>query len=241
MTDGQHSADRVALAGVFVELAATLTTPYLVTDLAQRLVDGCVELLEVWACGLLLADPGSTPKILAASAHQAGLLELVQVQSGQGPCLAAMDSNDLVVVTDLDTVADAWPEWVAGARELGIRGAYGIPLRADGRTVGALNLFVTRLEPLPPEEVAIARALADVATVGILAHRAMDEAVNVNGQLQRALDSRVVIEQAKGVVAVRDGVSVAEAFLRLRQQARSTSQPLSTVAQAVVDAASPAP
>lgn len=235
MTPVGHDGDRVTVAGVFVELAAAQVAPYTVSDLAQRLVDGCVEVLDVWAAGLLLADPGSTPKVLAASTHQAELLELVQVRSGQGPCLQAMAGDTLVVVEDLDDWAERWPDWVAGARALGIRHAYGVPLHRDRRTIGALNLFRREDGPLRPEDLAVARALADVATVGILQHRALDQATTVTQQLQHALESRVILEQAKGVLAEREGITVVEAFVRMRQHARSTSRPLGEVARALVE------
>jgi transcriptional regulator with GAF, ATPase, and Fis domain len=235
VTTEPRGADRVALAQVFVDLASALVGPYAVTDVAQRLVDGCVELLDVWAAGLLLSDPGSTPKLLAASTHEAALLELVQVRSGEGPCLAAMERDDVVVIDDLSTVEDDWPEWVAAARGLGINQAYGIPLQRAGRTVGALNLFRTTGGALLAEDLTVARAMADVATVGILQHRALDHAASVTAQLQRALDSRVIIEQAKGLLAERAGITVGEAFGRLRQHARSTSQSLGEVARALVE------
>ncbi|WP_250445091.1 GAF and ANTAR domain-containing protein [Actinotalea sp. C106] len=235
MTDVRRSADRVTLAGVFVELASTLVGPYEVSDLAQRLVDRAVDLLDVWAAGLLLLDPGSTPKMLAASTHQAELLELIQVRSGQGPCLAAMERNDVVVVEDLAAVEQRWPQWVAGARAIGVQQAYGIPLRLQGQTVGALNLFRTGTDSLAAEDVAVARAMADVATVGIIQHQVLDRAESLTTQLQGALHSRVVLEQAKGRLAERQGITVAEAFVELRRRARETSTPLSVVAKALVE------
>ena len=230
-----RGADRVALAQVFVDLVTSLVGPYAVTDLAQRLVDGCVEMLDVWAAGLLLSDPGSTPKLLAASTHDAALLELIQVRSGEGPCVAAIERDAVVRVDDLSLVAADWPEWTAAALELGIEEAYGIPLRHGGRTVGALNLFRTEGGALAEDDLRVAQAMADVATVGILQHRALDHAANVTAQLQHALDSRVIIEQAKGLLAERAGISVSEAFTLLRHRARSTSQPISEVARALVE------
>lgn len=231
MSDEPQHPGRIGLANVFVDVASALVGPGTVGDLAQSLVDGCVEVLGVWAAGLLVADPGSTPKVLAASTHQAELLELVQVRSGQGPCLEAISAGALVLVEDLAARQDEWPEWVAGARALGIRHAYGIPLQGGGETFGALNLFRTDAGPLSREDLVLARALADVATAGILQNRALDQATTLSTQLQRALESRVAIEQAKGVLAERAGISVAEAFVRLRQEARSSSRPLSAVAQ----------
>ena len=240
MTDaatGDDAPDRVVLARLFADLSAALVGPYAVSDLGQRLVDGCTEVLDVWAAGLIVADPAGA-QMLAASTHEAALLELVQVRSGEGPCLEAMRVDDLVVVPSLDAVAERWPRWTAGAASIGVRQAYGIPLHRDGASVGALNLFRRDASPLAPDDLAVARALADVATVGILQHRALDDAVNVTAQLQRALESRVVIEQAKGLLAERSGTTVAEAFTRLRHQARSTSRPLSEVARALVEGAS---
>ena len=230
MTDAPQHPGRIGLANVFVDLATALVGPGTVGDLAQSLVDGCVDVLEVWAAGLLVADPGSSPKVLAASTHQAELLELIQVNSGQGPCLEAMSIGAMVLVEDLAARAADWPEWVAGARALGVRHAYGIPLQHEGEALGALNLFRTDAGLLSGEDLVLARALADVATAGILQNRALDEATTVTAQLQRALGSRVTIEQAKGVLAEREGISVSEAFVRLRQEARSSSRPLSVVA-----------
>jgi GAF domain-containing protein len=226
---------RIQVAEVFSNLAATLVGPYGVADLAQRLVDGSVDLLGLWAAGLLLADPGSTPKVLAASTHEAALLELVQVRSGQGPCLAAMDRDDVVVVDDVAQVRGAWPDWAAAATALGITRAYGIPLHRDGTTVGALNLFRRTGEPLSREDLEIARALAEFAAIGILQHQALDHATTLASQLQGALDSRVVIEQAKGQLAERAGITVHEAFDRLRRDARATSRPIGEVARAMVE------
>ncbi|NTW39570.1 MAG: GAF and ANTAR domain-containing protein [Cellulomonadaceae bacterium] len=227
--------ERVALAAVFADLVAVQVAPFGIPDLAQRLVDGCVDVLDVWAAGLLVTDPGSTPKVLASSTHEAGLLELVQVRSGQGPCLAAIATGEVVAVDDVTAMTEVWPQWTASAAALGIRRAYGIPLRAQGEVVGALNLFRTDRGPLAASDVSVAVSLADVATVGILQHRAMEQANGLALQLQRALESRVVIEQAKGALAERADISVAEAFVRLRSHARQTSRPLGEVATAVVE------
>lgn len=234
-TGSDRMVDGDAVAQAFAGLAAALVGPYVVSDLAQRLVDGCVELLDVWAAGLLIADPGSTPKLLAASTHQAQVLELVQVASGQGPCLAAMSTGELVHVEDLEQVEEQWPAWTAGARAIGVQRAYGIPLHVGDRTIGALNLFRRLDAPLATTDLDLARALADLATVGIVHQRALGEAESVTSQLRHALDSRVVIEQAKGRLAERLGVGVEEAFALLRQHARSTSTALSEVARAVVE------
>lgn len=231
----EPSADGPTVAGVFAEVASTLLQPAEVSDLAQRLVDACVELLGVWAAGLLVVDPGSSPKLLAASTHEAGLVELVQVTSGEGPCLAAIDRGTSVVVEDVQDVVDMWPTWAAAAAGVGVRRAYGLPLTASGRVIGALNLFRRTPEPLGTQQLEVARALADLGSVGILQHRALAEVEAVNGQLQRALDSRVVVEQAKGRLAEREGISVAEAFDRLRRTARASSTPLTEVARRVVE------
>lgn len=226
--------DRASLAAVFADLARLQVAPFGVQDIAQRLVDGAVDTLEVSAAGVLLAVPDGPAQVLAASTHEVALLELVQVTSGEGPCLAAIDSNSTVVVADLAQVAERWPSWVAGAGALGIRTAYGVPMHADGVAVGALNLFRDDGGVLDADELAVAGALADAATVAITQHRALAAADDVGARLQQALESRVVIEQAKGLLAERSGVSVAEAFAALRAHARAARLPLAEVADAVL-------
>lgn len=230
MTDG-----RASLATLFADLARLQVAPFGVQDIAQRLVDGAVDVLDVHAAGVLLAVADGPAQVLAASTHEVALLELVQVNSGEGPCLAALDRNAVVVVDDLATVEEAWPHWVAGARGLGIRHAYGVPMHAAGVAVGALNLFRTRPGALDAADLAVAGALADAATVAITQHRALAAADDLGAGLQRALESRIVVEQAKGLLAERSGISVAEAFSALRAHARASRRPLAEVAEAVLE------
>jgi hypothetical protein len=234
-----RSSDPVRVAAAFAELAAVARDRHTRVDAAQRLVDVVVDLFDLWAAGMLVDDPGSTPKVLAASTHEAAVLELVQVRSGDGPCLRAMERGEVVVVEDLSEVEHDWPEWVAGARALGITAAYGVPMRVTDGTYGALNLFLRDDGALADGDLAVAVALADAATVTLLQQQAVADATTLAAQLQGALESRVLIEQAKGVLAERHDVTVAQAFVLLRDRARSTSRALSSVAQAVVDGSEP--
>lgn len=223
------------MAAVFADLARLQVAPFGVQDIAQRLVDGAVEALDVDAAGALLAAAEGPAQVLAASTHEVALLELVQVRSGQGPCLAALDGNAVVVVDDLAGVEGRWPQWVAGARALGVEHAYGVPMHAAGVAVGALNLFRTHRGALDATDLAVAGALADAATVAITQHRALAAAGDLGADLQRALESRIVIEQAKGLLAERSGISVADAFVALRAHARTSRLPLADVAGAVLE------
>lgn len=231
-----RTLDAVAVATAFSDLAALGRSRYTRADAAQRLADVAVELLGVWAAGVLLDVPDGEPEVLAASTHEARLMELVQVRSGEGPCLAALRRDEVVVVDDVADIAEQWPTWHAGARSLGIRRACGIPLRAaDGTSFAALNVFVREGAPFAPGDVAVLTALADATAAGLLQEQAVADASTLATQLQAALDSRVVVEQAKGRLAALRGITVEEAFDLLRRRARSSARPLSDVARAVLE------
>nr|WP_297427148.1 GAF and ANTAR domain-containing protein [uncultured Actinotalea sp.] len=238
MTAARPSTDPVRVATTIADLTSYATTDACgsVVDLGQRLVDLAVDLVAARAAGVLLAQEpdGADAELLASTDHTTALLEIIQVRSGEGPCLAAVRSRGVVVVDDVERVADRWPEWTEGARRLGVRSAYGIPLHVRGAVVGALNVFHEEQAALGPAEIAVLAALGEAAGAALLQHRAVRDAETLAGQLQRALESRVVIEQAKGLVAERHGVDVGEAFRLLRGHARSSSRALSEVAGAVV-------
>lgn len=238
MTVARPSSDPVRVAKAIADLTAYASTEACesVVDLAQRLVDLAVDLVAARAAGVLLVhEPdGAEAELLASTDHTTALLEIIQVRSGEGPCLAAVRSRGVVVVDDVERVADRWPSWVEGARRLGVDSAYGIPLHVRGAVVGALNVFHEERAALAPGDVAVLAALGEAAGAALVQHRAVRDAETLAGQLQRALESRVVIEQAKGLVAERHNVDVGEAFRLLRSHARSASRSLSEVAAAVV-------
>jgi len=224
------------LAQTFVELADTLVARYDLMEFLQTLIDRCVELLEVDAAGLLLADSRGALRLVAASTEQARVVELFQIQNDEGPCLDCYRTGQAVIVSDIRASAAAarWPRFTAAAQEMGFAGVHAIPMRLRDQVIGTLNLFKTKPDELAPAVVVAATALVDVATIGILQERAVRQQEVVAGQLQIALNSRVIIEQAKGVLAERLQVTPDEAFVMLRRYARDHNHPLTKLSDDVI-------
>ena len=227
--------DTDLLSDTFIELADTMVAEFDVIDFLQLLTDRSVALLAASAAGVVLADPRGQLRVAAASSEEAGLLELFQLQNDQGPCLECFRTGRAVTATDLVGVAPRWPRFAEAAVRAGFRTVEALPMRLRDQVIGALNLFRAEPDPLEPADVRIAQALADVATIGLLHERNMRRSDTLNEQLQTALNSRVVIEQAKGKLAERFGIDVNQAFTLLRDQARNRNQRLSDLARAFVD------
>jgi hypothetical protein len=229
------------LARTFVGLADTLVAGYDLMEFLQALTERCAELLEVDAAGLLLADGPGTLRLVAASAEQARVVELFQVQHREGPCLDAFRTGQPVIVSDIRSAEAGarWPRFAPAARAAGFAGVHAIPMRLRDQVIGTLNLFSGTAGGLDPAVARAARCLVDVATIGILHERALREREIVAGQLQVALKSRVVIEQAKGILAERLQVTPDEAFLRLRRCARDRHYPLTKLAGDVIRGTAP--
>lgn len=224
-----------AASDAFVALADTMVAEYDAIDLLDRLIGFCVELLPADAAGIVLGDARRELRVVAASSEAAELMELLQLQSDEGPCLDCFQTAAPVSIADLADAADRWPRFVAAVAARGqFRAVHALPLRLRGQAIGALNLFDHEPGSLPDSDLALGQALADVATIGILQERAIRRAEVVNEQLQMALTSRVTIEQAKGVLSQHFGDNVEEAFDRLRRYARSRSEKLALVAGQVV-------
>jgi GAF domain-containing protein len=224
-----------AISRAFVSLADTLVVDYDVIDLLDRLVAHCVDLLAADAAGLLLGDDRHGLRPVAASSHDAVIMEMLQVQSDEGPCMDAYRTAAQVRVPDLSAVPDRWPVFVAAVERAGaFRSVHALPLRLRGEAIGALNLLHREPGPLAEEDLALGQALADVATIGILQARAIRRGEVLNEQLQAALTSRIVIEQAKGVLAQYLGLGMDESFDRLRRYARNHNRRLAEVAGQVV-------
>jgi transcriptional regulator with GAF, ATPase, and Fis domain len=226
--------ERLALA--FVELADTLVADFDLMEFLHTLTGRCVELLDVDAAGLLLADSRGALRLVAASTEQARVAELFQIQNAEGPCLDCYRTGQVVITSDIRT-AEAmarWPRFAAAAQEMGFAAVHAIPLRLREQVIGTLNLFRATPYGLDPSVARAARALVDVATIGILQERAVHQQEVVAGQLQVALNSRVIIEQAKGVLAERLQVTPDEAFVTLRRHARDYKRPLTELAADVV-------
>ncbi|WP_433170123.1 ANTAR domain-containing protein [Actinoallomurus sp. CA-150999] len=221
---------------VFVELADTLVDDFDIIDFLDRLAARCVELLGVTACGLLLVDQRGNLNLLAASTERARLLELLQLQGSQGPCLEAYHSGQAVHCLDL-AGAEAtvrWPRFAPAAAAAGFTSVHALPMRLRTDLIGAMNLFSAGQEPPDGVTIELGQSLANAATIGILHERALHHREMVAEQLQGALNSRILIEQAKGFVAERQGVSVDEAFGILRERARSSNRKLLEVAEAII-------
>jgi GAF domain-containing protein len=222
------------LADVFVELADTLVDDFDVIEFLHGLAGRCVELLGVSAAGLLLTDQRDTLRVVAASSERTRLLELFQLQTDQGPSVDCFRTGQPVSVADLPT-AGRWPRFTAAAAEVGFAAVHALPMRLRSEVIGTLTLFDVQRGTLDEGRLRIGQALADVATIGLLQQRAIHRRDILTEQLQTALTSRVLIEQAKGVLAERLQVDVGEAFALLRDGARSRNRRLSELSRAIVD------
>jgi len=224
------------LAQTFVELADTLVAGFDLMEFLHTLTERCVELLDVDAAGLLLADGRGALRLVAASTEQARVAELFQIQNDEGPCVDCFRSGQAVIIGDISAgdVATRWPRFGPAALEMGFAGVHAIPMRLRDQVIGTLNLFRRAPRGLDQHVARAARALVDVATIGILQERAIRQQELVATQLQAALHSRVMIEQAKGVLAERHQVTPDEAFLILRRYARNHNRPLTALAGDVI-------
>ena len=225
------------LANAFVDLADTLVADYDVIELAQQLIDSSMTLLPIAAAGILLGDSSGDLHVFASSSEQTRLLELLQVEADVGPCLEAYRTGQPVLVDDLEAEAARWPVFAERAAEYNFVGLTALPLRLRTERVGALNLFRNAAGPMPVADVAVAQALADVATIGILHQRILTRSELVNQQLQTALNTRLIIEQAKGVLAERAAIDMDRAFNLLRAHARRSNRRLVDLSRDVVNGA----
>jgi GAF domain-containing protein len=224
------------LSEAFVGLADTLVDDYDIIDLLDRLVGYSVELLAADAAGIMLADAQGKLRVVASSQENAKVMELLQLQSDQGPCMECCRTGVAVSVPNVADVAMRWPVFVAAVADRGAyRSVHALPLRLRGEAIGAMNLFHGQPGALPEADLAVGQALADVATIGILSERAIRRSEVVTEQLQTALNHRVIIEQAKGVLAQHGNLTMAAAFDRLRRYARTHNARLSEVARQVIE------
>ncbi len=228
------AVSRERLAEVFVEIADTLVDDFDLIEFLRTVTVRAAELVDVSAVGLLLADAHGQLQFMAASDEQTRLLELFQLQHHEGPCLDAFSTGVPVVNVDLAGATEQWPRFAPHAAQLGFRSVHALPLRLRVRVIGALNLFGTVARGLEPGDVKVVQALADVATIGLLQEQAIRRAEILTEQLQGALNSRIVIEQAKGALARTHGVDVDHAFELLRGYARNHNRKLLDVALAVL-------
>jgi GAF domain-containing protein len=229
-----RALNRQALtATTFVEIVDTLVDDFDVIDVLTLLTSRSVELLEASAAGILLADPDGQLRVIGASTEQIGLLELFQIQNEEGPCLDCYKTGAVVAHSNLSATSK-WPRFGAESLRAGFPSVCAVPLRLKDHVLGCLNLFIGEPVALSEAEIALAQALADVASIAIIQDMATREAAIREGHLQHALNSRIVIEQAKGMIAERGGVDMDEAFGRLRSFARNNNRGLTEVAEGLV-------
>jgi GAF domain-containing protein len=219
-----------------IEMADTLVEDFDVIDILTGLTDRCVKVLGVSAAGVMLMAPDDRELRLVASSNETmRVLELFELQAQEGPCLDAYRTGRPVEHELLRSASGRWPAIAGVALEAGFQSVVALPLQLRAATIGALNLFSVGRVPIDERDVTVARGFADLATISVLQHRAATEAQRLNEQLSAALQSRIVIEQAKGLISARTGLNMAEAYSRLHRYARNSQLRLTDVAQSAVD------
>jgi GAF domain-containing protein len=232
MTDSVREA---RLMRMFATLADSLTADFDIVDLLQSLVETCTDVFEVQAAGILLADPEGRLELVSSTDEASRIVELMQLGAEQGPCIACFESGEPVSLPLIADAPEGWSAFRDSAIAQGFSAIDALPMRLRERTLGTLNLLRTDPGSAPASDIMAAQAFADVATIGILNERYARETHEVTSQLQRALQSRVVIEQAKGVVSYTHDIPIDGAFTLIRQYARSHRLPLSVTAAKIVE------
>lgn len=219
----------------FAQLADTLVADYDVVDLLQNLVDLSSRFLGATASGVMLADEHGELDVIASTSEASRLVEVMQLSAYAGPCIESFETGAVVSVADIEQVPDRWQAFRDRALEQGFAAIDAIPLRLRAQTIGTLNLFRDATGDLPEDDLVAAQAFADVATIGILHQRSLAESDAIRQQLQFALNSRIIIEQAKGVVAQTRAVPIDQAFTLIRDYARHNQKGISLVASEIVE------
>ncbi len=228
-------SDQSLLVLTLVELADSLVDDFDVVELLSLLADRCVAMLDVSAAGVMLVSPEGELRVVASSSEDMRVLEVFELQADEGPCLDSFRTGAAVLIEDLWRENERWPQFAPAAVTAGFRSVHAIPMRLRGSVVGALNLFAHERGPLSESDVVAGQALADVATIAILQQRVASESRLLIDQLNTALTTRIVIEQAKGVLGERAGLSMESAFETMRGYARDHNMRLAEVARRVLD------
>ena len=218
----------------FVDLSNELVDDYDVVEMLSQLTSHCARLLDISSAGLLLADGRGVLHLMASSSERTHDLELFQLQRDEGPCLDCYHGGQPVTVIDVGAARDRWPQFCDAAHAVGFRSVHALPMRLKDDILGTLGLFGEEVGPLGDDDLDLAQALVHVASVAIVNERSATDRALVNSQLQNALTSRIVVEQAKGVLAHAGEIDMAAAFTVLRRYSRDHGRKLSAVAGAVV-------
>jgi GAF domain-containing protein len=222
------------LLEVFVEATGTLVDDFDLVDFLHTLTDNAARVSGAAAVGLVLADHHDRVRYLASSNEEGRLLELLQIQNDDGPGLDAIISGRPVVNADLGEATCRWPIFAPAARAAGLRSVHAFPMRLREETIGALNILGATPSHFEPDDVRLVQALADVATIALLQERARSRAEPITEQLEGALNSRVVLEQAKGALSRAESITVPAAFDIMRTTAQLTGRKLTDIARSVL-------
>lgn len=231
--DARRGAEAV-LARAFVRLADTLASDFDVVDFLHGLSDDSVQILTAEAAGVMLADARGALRLVASSDERMRILELFELQGAQGPCMDAFSTGRAVQAGAADS-RTRWPDFAPHAFDAGFQMMCAVPLRLRTDIIGALNVFRGTDEPFTDDEIAIAKAMGEIAAIGLIQERALRERTLLTEQLQSALNSRIILEQAKGMLAEYLRVTIDDAFQLLRNYSRDHNRKLSAVARDVVD------
>jgi len=223
-----------AIIDTLVQLSDTLTDDYDVVDFLDVLVNACVDLVGVAGAGVMLDDQKGNLAVVASSSEAVRLLQILELRQSHGAAVECIQTGTLVTIPDLAAGVDGWPEFVQLAHTAGFLTGVAYPMRLRDVVIGSLEVFQCTTEPMSRSNAHLVQALANTATIGILQRRTTQRSVVVADQLQHALNSRVIIEQAKGMIAERRGLEPDAAFETLRHYARSHNLKLSDIAAAVV-------
>jgi GAF domain-containing protein len=222
------------LIATLVELADNLVDEFDVIEVLTMLCNRCVETIDIDAAGVMLASPAGELQYVASSSETMRELELYQIQTDEGPCIDCFNSGESIIDRTLNDAVEQWPRFSVRAVELGFNSVYCLPMRLRGRVIGALNFFRVKAGALDTNDVVLAQGLADVATIAILQHQTSIDARVLNSQLSSALNSRIIIEQAKGMISQATNCDMDVAFSRLRAHARNHNERLTALANAIV-------
>jgi transcriptional regulator with GAF, ATPase, and Fis domain len=233
--DDMGDLQGATLAEVMVGLADSLRPEHDVSDTMARLVEAATSVTDAVDAGILLADEHGVLHVMASTGERASEVEEMQLGTEEGPCLEAYSTGTPVEIADFEQVRERWPRFVQTAEGRGFRAAHAVPLTLRGRHLGAMGLFFDRPESLDDRAAALVQAMAQVATIAVIQQRTIREGADLAAQLQYALDARVLIEQAKGLLASSHGVSVDEAYGLLRDRARREQTRVRDLAEQLVN------
>lgn len=218
-----------------IAAADTLITDFDVLELLHTLVERCTSIIDIDAGGLMLVDGNGQLQLMTSTSTTADLVEIVQLNADRGPCIDCFTTGTAVSVPNIQHTDGRWPEFQKAAMQNGFFSAHATPLKLHGRVIGTMNLFANKRGALTEHDVAVAQALSDVVTIGILQEQVVRDGNILAAQLNRALDSRILMEQAKGIVSQTVSLTMDQAFAAIRTHARNNNLTIRAVAAGIND------